>query len=136
MQSTADHLDLAPPRAGRWSGPMGLALVVHALLIAALTWGVNWKHDDPTATFEAEIWSRLPQQAAPRAVEPPPPPPPEPEPEPEPAPPPPPAPAPAPPLPAPPAPNEAQIALEQAKKKAEAEKREREAVAKKAAEAK
>ena len=36
MQSTADHLDIAPPRAGRWSGPMGLALVVHALLIAAL----------------------------------------------------------------------------------------------------
>lgn len=137
MQSTADHLDLAPPRAGRWSGPMVLALVVHALLIAALTWGVNWKHDDPTAAFEAEIWSRLPQQAAPRAVEPPPPPPPEPEPEPEPepAPPPPPAPAPAPP-PAPPAPNEAQIALEQAKKKAEAEKRERDAAAKKAAEAK
>ncbi|MDR7148474.1 colicin import membrane protein [Hydrogenophaga palleronii] len=132
MQSTADHLDLAPPRAGRWLGPMGLALVVHALLIAALTWGVNWKHDDPTATFEAEIWSRLPQQAAPRAV----PPPPEPKPEPEPAPPPEPSPAPAPPPPAPPAPNEAQIAVERAKKKAEAEKREREAAAKKAADAK
>ncbi len=132
MQSTADHLDLAPPRAGRWLGPMGLALGVHAVLIIALTWGVNWKHDDPTATFEAEIWSRLPQQAAPRAVEPPPPP----EPEPKPAPPPPPAPAPAPPPPAPPAPNEAQIALEQAKKKAEAEKRERDAAARKASEAK
>jgi len=140
MQSTADHLDLAPPRPGRWLGPVGLALGVHAVLIIALTWGVNWKHDDPTATFEAEIWSRLPQQAAPRAVEPPPPPapPPPPQPEPAPVPPPPPAPAPAPPppQPAPPAPNEAQIAMEQAKKKAEAEKRERDAAARKAAEAK
>jgi len=135
MQSTADHLDLAPPRPGRWLGPVGLALGVHAVLIVALTWGVNWKHDDPTATFEAEIWSRLPQQAAPRAVAPPPPPPP-PQPEPEPAPPPPPPPAPAPPPPAPPAPNEAQIAMEQAKKKAEAEKRERDAAARKAEEAK
>ena len=125
MQSTADHLDLAPPRAGRWMGPMGLALVVHALLIAALTWGVNWKHDDPTAAFEAELWSRMPQQAAPRAVEPPPPPPPPPEPKPEPAP----RPEPAPPKPAPPppGPSEAEIAVQQAKKKAEAEKREEEA---------
>lgn len=136
MQSTADHLDLAPPRSGRWLGPVGLALGVHAVLIIALTWGVNWKHDDPTVTFEAEIWSRLPQQAAPRAVEPPPPPPPPPQLQPAPAPPPPPAPAPAPPPPAPPAPNEAQIAIEQAKKKAEAEKRERDAAARKAAEAK
>ena len=38
---------------------MGLALVVHALLIAALTWGVNWKHDDPTATFECALDNEL-----------------------------------------------------------------------------
>jgi colicin import membrane protein len=112
---------------------MGLALVVHALLIAALTWGVSWKKDDPTATFEAELWSRLPQQAAPRAVEPPPPPPPPPEPEPAPRPEPAPPPQPAPP---PPERNEAQIAVEQAKKKAEAEKKAREEAARKAAERK
>lgn len=112
---------------------MGLALVVHALLIAALTWGVSWKTNDPNATFEAELWSRLPQQAAPRAVEPPPPPPPPPEPEPTPRPEPAPPPQPAPP---PPERNEAQIAVEQAKKKAEAEKKAREEAARKAEEAK
>lgn len=133
MQTTADHLELAPPRPGRWGGPLGLALVVHALLIAALTWGVNWKHDAPAAAFEAEIWSRLPQQAAPRAVEPPPPPPPPPEPEPKPEPQPAPPPTPAPP---PPGPSEAEIAVQQAKKKAEAEKRAQEEAAKKAAERK
>ncbi len=121
MPSTIDHLSLAPPRNGRWGGPLGLALVAHAVLIAALTWGVNWRKDGEPATFEAEIWSRLPQQAAPRAVEPPPPPPP-PEP-PRPAPAPAPAPAVAPP---PPAPSQADIAVAQAKKKAEEEKKARE----------
>ena len=135
MQTTADHLDLAPPRAGRWTGPMGLALVVHALLIAALTWGVSWKTNDPTATFEAELWSRLPQQAAPRAVEPPPPPPPPPEPEPKPEPRPEPV-VPPKPAPPPPGPTEAQIAVQQAKKKAEAEKKAQEEAARKAAERK
>ena len=135
MQTTADHLDLAPPRAGRWTGPMGLALVVHALLIAALTWGVSWKTNDPNATFEAELWSRLPQQAAPRAVEPPPPPPPPPEPEPKPEPRPEPV-VPPKPAPPPPGPTEAQIAVQQAKKKAVAEKKAQEEAARKAAERK
>src|SRR6218665_3822393 len=98
MQSTAYHLALAPPQTGRWLGPLGLALVAHGLLVIALTMGVNWKSDGEPVTVEAELWSRTPQQAAPRAVEPPPPPP-----QPAPAPtPPPPAPKPAPaPTPAP-----------------------------------
>jgi len=129
--TTTDHLHLAPPQPGRWLGPLGLALVVHALLVAALTWGVGWKNDATPAVFETEIWSRLPQQAAPRAVEPPPPPSPEPTPAP-----PAPAPAPAPvPQPAPPPPPpqaadpQADIATAQAKKKLEAERKAREAVA-------
>ena len=65
MQSTADHLDLAPPPPGRWHGPMGQAVVVHVLLIAALTWGVSWQHDADTPAVEAELWSRVPVQAAP-----------------------------------------------------------------------
>ncbi|WP_374638987.1 cell envelope integrity protein TolA [Hydrogenophaga sp.] len=80
MNPSVDTIDFKPPQAGRWQGPMGLALVVHALLIAALTWGVSWQQDS-TPTFEAELWSATAQQAAPRAVEPPPPPPPPPEPE-------------------------------------------------------
>ncbi|PZO16208.1 MAG: cell envelope integrity protein TolA [Burkholderiales bacterium] len=106
MQSTADHLDLAPPTTGRWLGPMGLALIAHGLLVIALTWGVSWQDDPEPVSFEAELWSRLPQQAAPRAVEPPPP---------------------------PPSPNQAEIATAQAKKKAEAEKKERDEAAEKKA---
>ena len=134
MQSTADHLDLAPPRNGRWLGPMGLALVAHGLLVIALTLGVQWENDGEPVTVEAELWSRTPQQAAPRAVEPPPPPP-APTPAPAPAPTPKPAPAPTP-APPPPGPTQAEIATAQAKKKAEAEKKEREEEAKKVAAAK
>jgi colicin import membrane protein len=126
--ATTDHLHLAPPQPGRWLGPLGLALVVHALLVAALTWGVGWKNDATPAVFETEIWSRLPQQAAPRAVEPPPQPTPEPTPVPKAAPAPRPQPAPAPPPP-PAAERQADIATAQAKKKLEAERKAREAAA-------
>lgn len=60
----------------------GLALLIHGLLLAALTWGVNWRRSDTSLAVEAELWSAVPQQAAPPLVEP--------EPTPEPAPPPPP----------------------------------------------
>jgi colicin import membrane protein len=106
---------------------LGLALLAHALLIAALTWGVNWKQQDSPAV-EAEIWSSVRQQAAPRAVEPPPPPP-------APAPAPPkaePKPAPAPPKAAPPPPDtsvrDAQIALEREKKERERKEQEQELI--------
>jgi colicin import membrane protein len=97
MPSAADRLDLAPQPDPGALRSFGLALLVHALLIGALTWGINWKHSDPDLSFEAELWSSLPQEAAPKLVEPPPapPPPPPPSPPPEPvvkAPPPPPAP--------------------------------------------
>lgn len=112
MQTTADHLNLAPPEHGRWLGPLGMALVAHGLLVAALTWGVGWQREAPPVVFEAEIWSRVPQAAAPRAVEPPPPPPaprpPTPAPQPQPV---------AKPAP-PPGPSQADIATEQAKKQA------------------
>ncbi|MBV1732187.1 MAG: cell envelope integrity protein TolA [Hydrogenophaga sp.] len=124
MQITADTHDLKPPRPGRWLGPVGLALVAHALLMGALTWGVHWQKDEPLVSFEAELWSSVPREAAPRAVQPPPPPPPEPEARPEPKPEPKPEPRPAP--PPPPAVKQADIATAQAKKKVEAEKREQE----------
>lgn len=120
--------DLKPPREGRWGGPVGLALVVHALLIVALTWGVSWQRDAPPAVFEAELWSALPKAAAPRAVAPSLPPAAAPKPVPKPAPKPepkpePPAPKPAPvvaPAPAPaPSSSQADIATAQAKKEAE-----------------
>jgi colicin import membrane protein len=112
-----DPLSLAPPPPGRWLGPLALALAAHGLLVAALTWGVDWKQDAEPAVFEAELWSRLPVEAAPRAVVPP-------------APPPAAAPAPAPekriepPPPPPPPTDKADIAT--ARKKAQAEQAERE----------
>jgi colicin import membrane protein len=104
---------------------VGLALLAHALLIAALTWGVNWKQQDSPAV-EAEIWSSVRQQAAPRAIEPPPPPPAPAPPKAEPRP------APAPPKAAPPPPDtsvrDAQIALEREKKERERKEREQELI--------
>ena len=70
MKLAADpSLDFSPPRGTRWRGPLLLALGVHALLILALTWGVSWQQDAPSAAVSAELWSALPA-AAPRAVEP------------------------------------------------------------------
>ncbi len=125
MQATTDTLDLSPPDGGRWRVPLSTALVVHGLLVLALTWGVGWQRDT-VVVAEAELWSRLPQQAAPRAVEP----------EPEPTPPPQPAPKPEPVRPAPPPPDttaqDAQIALQKKKeqerlKQQQAEQQRREA---------
>lgn len=114
MRSPTDRLEFAPPRETRSAKAFGLAIFAHLLLLGALTWGVNWKRSDTTPAFEAELWSALPQQAAPRAVEPPPPPPP-PAPKPEPR-------VPEPPKPEPKAAPEpvkpnVDIALEQEKKR-------------------
>ena len=75
MRSPTDRLEFAPPRETRSAKAFGLAIFAHLLLLGALGWGVNWKRSDTTPAFEAELWSALPQQAAPRAVTPPPPPP-------------------------------------------------------------
>jgi len=104
------HLELAPPPAQGLGRSLGLALVVHLLLLIALTWGISWPTDS-TPAVEAELWSALPKAAAP------PPPPPAPEPTPEPPP-------PAPKVkPTPPAPSrDADIAIAK-QKKAEQEKK-------------
>ncbi len=114
MPSRSDRNDFGPPSdAGRLRS-FGLALLVHGLLIGALTWGVNWKRSDTSPSFSAEIWSGTVQQAAPPLAT---------------APPPPPTPAvtlpkvvqPAPPTPAPPVARDVardvDIALEQEKKR-------------------
>ena len=98
MTGTADRLEFAPPRDKASPRAFGLALLVHVLLIGALTWGVNWKRTDDAASFEAEVWSGIPQSAAPRQIQAPPPQPPAPAPEPAPPVPSVPAPPPAPPV--------------------------------------
>lgn len=60
---------LTPPRETRWMGPLLLALLAHGLLVAALTWGISWKNDSMPVVAQAELWSRLPQSAAARAVD-------------------------------------------------------------------
>ena len=69
MPSAADRLEFGPPRDSGSLRAFGLALLAHILLMAALTWGINWKHSDKAVSFDAEIWSSVPQAAAPKLVE-------------------------------------------------------------------
>ena len=69
---------LRPPEAAGIGRGLTLALIAHGLLILALSYGLNW-HSDSSPAFEAELWSSVPQVAAPREEAPP-----EPEPKPEP----------------------------------------------------
>ncbi len=72
MNATADRLEFAPPRTAGLVRAVILALLAHALLMAALTWGVHWKRTDSIVTAQAELWSALPRQAAPKLIETPP----------------------------------------------------------------
>ena len=64
MPSALDRIDIAPPRDAGTLRSLGLALLIHAALITALTWGVNWKRTDTAATFGAELWASAPPEAA------------------------------------------------------------------------
>jgi len=108
-----EGIEFGPPAEKRSMRAFALAILAHLLLLGALTWGVNWKRVDQASSFEAELWSAVSQQAAPRAVEPPPPPPAPTRPAPTP---PAPKPAPEPPKVSPLAPD-VDIALEQEKKR-------------------
>ena len=122
MQAHTDRDQFAPPRPPARLRAITLAVLVHAVLIGALTWGVNWKNTADQPAVEAELWAAVPTQAAPRAVEPPPPPPPPPVQQ---------ATPPAPPPPPvraaePPDTREADIAIKREKKRLEQEKKARE----------
>ena len=106
-----------PPEPNRWPA-IGLAVGVHALLLAFLWIGVSWQNNVPVAV-EAEIWDVKTQTAAP----PPPAPTPEPEPEPEPQPQPTPKAVEPPPAVEQPQPKQPDIALEREKKRKEELKR-------------
>jgi colicin import membrane protein len=109
MPAVAERTEFAPPPQPGLVRAFALAIIAHLLLMLALTWGINWNRESENIAAEAELWSSVPQQAAPPEVQaPPPPPPPPPEP---------PAPRVAP--PPPPAPTQADIALEREKVKKE-----------------
>jgi len=112
MHAPTDRLDFAPPDSPGRVRAVILALLVHGMLLAALAWGVRWTRDTQILSADAELWSAVPQEAAPRLAEPPP----EPE-KPVPLPPPPPPPLPPQPVVTPPAPPppKVDIALEQDK---------------------
>ena len=55
----------APQRPPGMAPGLVLALIAHVLLVLALAWSVNWKTSEPEGVV-AELWSALPQIAAPR----------------------------------------------------------------------
>jgi colicin import membrane protein len=63
-------MEFAPPPTGGWGRSMSFALFMHLLLLAALTWGVQWKTQPNTSSASAELWSAVPMEAAPAANEP------------------------------------------------------------------
>jgi colicin import membrane protein len=66
MEAAAERPEFEPPpQPGLWRG-IGLAVLAHLLLILALAWGLRWKSDSNELAAEAELWSALPQQAAPK----------------------------------------------------------------------
>ncbi|MBT9507131.1 cell envelope integrity protein TolA [Rhodoferax sp.] len=72
MHAATDRLEFAPPPIPGMLRALGLAILAHAFLLAALTWGVSWKRETLTLGAEAELWSAVPQQAAPKLIEAPP----------------------------------------------------------------
>jgi colicin import membrane protein len=111
-----DRLAFAPPKQPGLMRSFALAVLAHALLVLGLMQGLQWKRDSQELAVEAELWSAVPQQAAPREIPVPPAPKPEPQPQP---------PQPvvkAPPPPEPPVQRDADIALEREKQKRELEK--------------
>ena len=64
MSAQAKHLEFAPPPAPGTGRSVALALFVHGLLLIALTAGIQWNQDNPLSA-EAELWSAVPQAAAP-----------------------------------------------------------------------
>ena len=102
MVAAVDRFEFAPPPTPGIVRAIGLAVLAHAFLLAALTWGVHWRSEAVSVNVEAELWAALPQPAAPKLIEVPP----EPAPEPPPA---------LEPVPVQPEPPKVDIALEQEK---------------------
>lgn len=77
MTATPAYLEFAPPPPPGTGRSLGLALLVHLLLMVALTAGIQWNQDN-SLSVEAELWAAIPMAVAPKLVEaePPPPPPP------------------------------------------------------------
>jgi len=104
VDAAADRPEFAPPPQPGLLRAFALAVLAHLLLLLAITYGFHWQREAQDAAVEAELWSAVPQQAAPKPVPAPPPPPPQPVVTPQPP-------------PEPPAPSDADIALQKQKQK-------------------
>lgn len=69
MTTANGRNEFAPPPTPGFLRALGLAILAHGLLVAMLTLGVQWKRDATPSTFEAELWSAVPEHAAPPAPE-------------------------------------------------------------------
>ncbi len=81
-QSSTYQAEFAPPPEPARGRSFALAAAAHVLLFVALGLVTRWTTQPQVVSAEAELWSAVPQQAAPRLAEPEPTPPPEPRPEP------------------------------------------------------
>ncbi len=70
MNADQARLEFAPPPTPGLVRALALAVLAHAALLAVLSLGVQWKRDPTPVTVEAELWSALPTQAAPKALDP------------------------------------------------------------------
>lgn len=68
MQAAAQRLEFAPPPTRGLVRAIGLAILAHAFLLAALTWGVRWKREAVLVSAQTELWAAVPQEVAPKAV--------------------------------------------------------------------
>ena len=66
----AHRIAFQPPKPGGTGRSVALALLAHGLLMLALTWGIHWKSEPNNLSVSAELWSALPQEAAPPLQEP------------------------------------------------------------------
>ena len=64
------HNEFAPPPVGGFGRSLSFALFMHFLLLVAIALGVQWKTEPNNLSASAELWSAVPQEAAPAANEP------------------------------------------------------------------
>jgi colicin import membrane protein len=63
-----------PPQTEEWSTGVTISIAAHVALIGALWWGLHWHSSTEEVASTAELWSAVPEAAAPPPVETPPPP--------------------------------------------------------------
>lgn len=68
MHAAADRLEFTPPEQPGLMRSFVLAVLAHLLLVFALMHGLHWQREAQQDAVEAELWSSLPQQAAPKPV--------------------------------------------------------------------